>query len=126
MSYPNEPGFQKQSETSEWAASRVNAVEYRQTAKEFLRQRGKHGATADELATHMAEIYKRPISNTTAGARITELKERGQAVKTNLRRSTRYGRLAEVVVLKEFGYDESELPERQNRISEPERSEQGG
>jgi hypothetical protein len=106
MSYPNDPGFQSVSECSRAAAEGLNADHYREIVRARLQELGRTGSTADEMATHMTQVYGRPIANTTAGARLTEMKAKGEAVKTQMRRPTRYGRMAEVIVLRGFACHE--------------------
>ncbi len=112
MTYPQEPGYQKNSETSRNAAEKLRPAKYIEQTMEFLKSRGVNGATADELAQYLSEINGRIIQNTTAGARLTELLLQGTVLKSGKKRATRFGRDAEVIVLyhpsqKEYTYQKS-------------------
>lgn len=103
MTYPETPGFQKGSETSENAAHSSSLYTYRLCAYNFLRDCGGRGATAKELARHMTAVYRTAIQYTTAGARLTELKRQGKAMQAG---HSREG--SDVIILKEFAAQTSQ------------------
>ncbi len=68
------------------AALRARVVEY-------VRSRGEHGATVDEIELGLG------LSHQTASARATEAKAGGELVTSGVRRPTRSGRSAAVLVV---------------------------
>lgn len=102
--YPQLPGFQAGSETSEAAAKDVakSGNEKRECLlKYFQCQMGKGlGMTIDEAAQHLSKEFKENVQTGTASARIRELELMGIIVKSTMTRTTRARKRAKVYFLK--------------------------
>ncbi len=75
-----------------YAQIQPSAPQLREKIFEFIKQRGKHGATCDEAEVHLGMRHQ------TASARFTELKK-SKRIKETCRRPTRTGRPAGVCVV---------------------------
>lgn len=89
MTYPTTPGYVAGSDTSEDAASAVNAATLRTRTRTPLAA-SPLGLTSDELEVITGWPHQ------TASARLRELVLAGEAVDTDERRLTRHGRRAVV------------------------------
>jgi hypothetical protein len=97
--YPEHPGYVKGSDTSKAAARSVdNPSRSKKLArtKMLLRLAGRSGLTSDELEVTTGWPHQ------TASALLRKMVLTGEAVDTDMRRRTRYGRMAAVRVLPEF------------------------
>nr|DAU13516.1 MAG TPA: hypothetical protein [Caudoviricetes sp.] len=92
MKYPNTPGFQAHSETSQEAAEQLQADTLRNAIFDDVSLHGHIGRTADELS----DSFEIPAS--TIAARLRELELAGRVVKTAQKRKTRWHRNAFVYV----------------------------
>lgn len=94
MTYPNTPGFVRDSDTSREAAESMHeaAPSIRERIYSWIERRGRFGATADEVEA------KSGIRNQTITARIRELELSERLTKTEDKRKTRSGRNARVYV----------------------------
>lgn len=100
--YPETPGFQKGSDTSEAAAKamKTKAPKLRELILEAFvlsNDNGGHGFTADEMVDFVKRC--RVIYNSTAAARFRELEMGGAIRKTERTRETRAGNKAHVYYL---------------------------
>jgi hypothetical protein len=84
----------KGSEESEdaWDRIRELAAQSRRRVFRFIRSRGQYGATTDEVAA----VFR--VDPNAVSGRLTELKRDGLVVKSGVRRPTRSGSMAAVVV----------------------------
>lgn len=90
--YPDSPGFARGSDTSEMAAASMvpSADSIRERVRNYIASRGLDGATCDEVQ------YALDMLHQTASARVTELRLRGDIIKSGEKRRTKAGRLAAV------------------------------
>lgn len=108
--YPQEPGFQRHSETSRIAAESVNGESQCRILLEYFRQAGPYGLTCDgayELAQGSMTISD--IEYGTVSARMVTMKANKMIVSKGERRKTRKGKPAEVYVYKTFSNDQMAL-----------------
>ncbi len=110
IGYPESPGFQFGSETSEQAAKAVvsTAQSHREKLLEFFKSPlGKGiGLTIDEAAVFLKKEFKRDIQTGSASARMRQLELIGVIVKSKVTRQTRAKKRAVVYFLK--GYEVQE------------------
>lgn len=96
---PNWPvPFAQGSDTSEAAAKSMepSAGSYEAMVRDFVFQRKRYGATADEVLAALS------LTHQNGSARVSTLKKKGILVPTERRRKTRSGRHAVVLIHKEF------------------------
>lgn len=105
--YPDRPGFERGSATSEAAADSLDEDmlgRLQRRMLNYLRRCGLRGATSDEAEVALAMRHQ------TASARLRELELFGWAVKTDRRRFTRSGRGAFVYVIAAMAVTDERVP----------------
>lgn len=106
MNYPEEPGWEKGSDTSKAAAKAMKGAAKTQEAAVYrlLAERKGYGATRGEIALALEPVLG-PVQESTYSARIRELALGGHVVDSGKRRPTRPGttKMATVWVLTKFG-----------------------
>jgi hypothetical protein len=93
------PGYRHESDTSRAAAERLTSAQKNQRAAlRFIRERGLHGATIDEVCVFLSTILERQVPPNAISGRFIELEAKELISKTPQRRKTRTGRNAVVYV----------------------------
>lgn len=102
--YPNDPGFQQGSATSEHAALTLSSKTSDESALyDHIELRGKAGLTIDEGAVYLGALRERNYETGQASARMRGLEAKGLISKTPLTRLTRRGKPACVYVAGSWG-----------------------
>ena len=92
MTYPNDPGFVKDSDTSFAASRSFGADSLRELVRAHIASQGRNGATCDEVEVAL------DMRHQTCSARCRELVLKGGIIKTVSVRPTRSGCKAHVYV----------------------------
>lgn len=97
MTYPDTPGYARDSDTSREAAEKLTGKEFlHRHIVNFLTSKGTHGATVDETKELLEEKTRREYDRSTIAARFTELEAAGRIVRTEATRKSARGRRASV------------------------------
>lgn len=106
MSYPQSPGYAKNSDTSKAAAHALTGHGAVSSAVlRAIRDAGNHGMIVDEAKIIIERVFERDFDRSTVAARFTELKEGGMIEETNATRPTPRGRQATVFKITIKGRD---------------------
>lgn len=100
--YPETPGFQSHSRTSQAAAESINVSSMEGRVLHCLDRACEYGMTADEIQQDLIAFAWPHVQAGTVGARLRGLELKGIAVKIEETRNTRTGKAAFVWVTPEF------------------------
>lgn len=90
-------GYRHESDTSREAAEKLTTAQRnRALALDFIKSKGREGATIDEVCVFLSEMLGREVPPNAISGRFSELVDAGAICKTPLRRKTRSGKTAVV------------------------------
>lgn len=103
MTYPNEPGYLKGSETSRAAAKAVASKARKQieVVSELVKEARYQGTTADAVRIQLSKEWEH-CHNNIASARLAELVAKGVIVKTTRKKKATTGAMHTVYVHKDY------------------------